>query len=182
MATNPRVRDELGTIHLVSPEDRRVGPGWSPIMAAFCHINPNGSRFTDGSFGVYYCALVEATAIAETRHHTERFLRDASQPPTRVQKRVYLSNLAAEMVDLRAEPPTSPLLDPDDWSAGQALGGKLREGHRYGVVYPSVRHPGGECAAVFRPPALSPAWQGRHLEYVWNGTSISHVYESTLVS
>src|SRR5690606_40558284 len=42
--TNDRVRDEIGCIGLVAPEDRVFGPGTGPIMAAFTHLNPAGSR------------------------------------------------------------------------------------------------------------------------------------------
>src|SRR5437660_11568940 len=51
--TNDRVRDETGQLALVPPDDRVSGPGTTPIMAAFTHLNPEGSRFSDGSFGVY---------------------------------------------------------------------------------------------------------------------------------
>src|SRR3546814_5612167 len=51
--TNDRLRDEVGVLALVPPEDRVSGPGTTPIMAAFTHLNPEGSRFTDGSFGVF---------------------------------------------------------------------------------------------------------------------------------
>ena len=44
--TNPRLRDEIGEIQLVPPDERISGPGTSIIMAAFTHLNPEGSRFT----------------------------------------------------------------------------------------------------------------------------------------
>ena len=69
--TNPRVRDEVGDIALVPPEERVSGPGASYVMAAFTHVNPKGSRFSDGSFGVYYAAAALETAIAETVFHFE---------------------------------------------------------------------------------------------------------------
>ncbi len=47
--TNPRLRDEVGDIELVPPEDRICGPGTTAIMAAFTHLNPGGSRFSDGT-------------------------------------------------------------------------------------------------------------------------------------
>jgi len=50
--TNSRLRDEVGDIRLVPPEDRISGPGTAVIMAAFTHLNPDGSRFTDGTYGV----------------------------------------------------------------------------------------------------------------------------------
>ena len=54
--TNPRLRNEVGDISMVPPEDRVSGPGSSIIMSAFTHLNPEGSRFTDGTYGVYYAA------------------------------------------------------------------------------------------------------------------------------
>ena len=44
---------------------------------------------------------------------------------------------------------------PDDYAAGQALAGRLRAEGSSGIVYDSVRHTGGMCAAVFRPRCLS---------------------------
>ena len=47
--TNPRLRNEVGEIELVPREDRVFGPGTSVIMAAFTHLNPEGSRFADNT-------------------------------------------------------------------------------------------------------------------------------------
>src|SRR5690606_7738687 len=77
--TNPRLRDEAGDIRLVAPQDRISGPGTSVIMAAFTHLNPDGSRFTDGTFGVFYAAGDIETAIAETSYHRERFMRATAE-------------------------------------------------------------------------------------------------------
>ena len=79
--TNPRVRDEVGEISLVPAAQRVTGPGASYVMASFTHINPKGSRFSDGSFGVYYAASALETAIAETVFHFEVFARDSNDPP-----------------------------------------------------------------------------------------------------
>src|SRR5690349_11222276 len=54
--TNERIRQEVGDLFLVPPEDRVSGPGSSVVMAAFTHIG-KPSRFTDGSYGVYYASL-----------------------------------------------------------------------------------------------------------------------------
>ncbi|WP_372611840.1 RES family NAD+ phosphorylase [Halomonas sp.] len=180
--TSQRLREQAGDIRLVREEDRRYGPGWTPVMAAFCHLNGDGARFTDGTFGAYYCALSEATAIAETRHHAERFLRESQEQPIQLQQRVYLSDLAGDLYDLRGGPPgSSALLTPHDWSAGQAFGRQAWNEHADGIVYPSVRDPDGECAAVLRPPVLSATRQGRHLSYEWDGERIRHVLEIRLV-
>ncbi|MGC3872157.1 hypothetical protein ACPF7Z_02670 [Halomonas sp. GXIMD04776] len=62
--TSPRRREQAGAIHLVRKEDRRYGPGWTPVMAAFCHFPREGSRFSDGTFGVYYCARPYSPLLA----------------------------------------------------------------------------------------------------------------------
>lgn len=180
--TSTRLRQEAGEIDLVRSEDRRSGPGWTPVMAAFCYPAPSGSRFADGSFGVYYAAHTEDAAIAETRYHTERFMRESNEPPIQLQRRVYLANLNAEMIDLRGRTSASALLAPDDWSASRAFGRDAWQQGAYGIVYPSVRAAESECVAVLRPPALSPTWQGAHLIYDWDGTRISHVFEISLRS
>src|SRR5687767_8740697 len=62
--TNDRLQDYAGNIALVVPEDRVTGPGTTAIMAAFTHIGIP-SRFTSGSFGVYYAGLSLETAMEE---------------------------------------------------------------------------------------------------------------------
>ena len=40
------------------------------------------------------------------------------------------------------------------------------------MVYPSVRHVGGQCAGMFYPDRASQPVQGRHLDYHWNGERV----------
>ena len=176
--TNPRLRNEAGNVQLVPPEDRISGPGASVIMAAFTHLNANGSRFSDGTYGVFYAANDLDTSIAETRHHRERFMRATGQRRMELDMRVYLANLVGELHDLRGQRAAQPLVyHRDNYSAGQHLGKTLRESGSNGIAYDSVRRAGGECAAVFRPPLLSNVRQERHLCYVWDGRQIATVYE-----
>lgn len=175
--TSGRLREQAGEIHLIAEEDRRYGPGYSPVMAAFTY--PAVSRFSDGSFGLYYCARTERTAVAETRHHREAFLRESAEPSINLEMRVYIAALKAHLRDLRATPLATPYLAPDDWRASQRLGLGARIAHESGFVYPSVRDAasGAECAGVLRPSALGPTRQGRHLEYRWDGERITGVVE-----
>ncbi|MWJ28232.1 RES domain-containing protein [Halomonas sp. ZH2S] len=179
--TSARLREEAGAIHLVREKDRRYGQGWTPVMAAFCHFPMTGSRFTDGTFGAYYCASTETTAIAETRYHAEHFMRESCEPPMMLQQRVYLSNLSGNLLDLHEAVDAQSLLAPDDWSAAQAFGRQAREDRHDGILYPSVRDTGGTCTAVLRPPILSATWQGRHLGYEWDGECIRNVFELTIL-
>src|SRR3984885_5777232 len=104
--TNPRVRDEVGDIALVPPDERVSGPGSSYVMAAFTHVNPKGSRFSDGSFGVYYVAAALETAIAETVFNFETFARDSADPPRSEDMRVLVGTVAADFEDVAALPAT----------------------------------------------------------------------------
>lgn len=176
--TNPRLRDEVGEISLVPPEERISGPGTSIIMAAFTHLNPEGSRFSDGTYGVFYAANDLETAIAETRHHRERFMRATKQEHMELDMRVYVTDLDGELHDLRGQKATQPLVyHNDNYAAGQHLAKTLRKEGSNGIAYDSVRREGGECVAVLRPRLLSNGRQERHLCYVWDGRQIASVYE-----
>ena len=177
--TNDRLRDEVGDISLVSPDERVSGPGTTPIMAAFTHLNPQGSRFTDGTYGVYYAAIDIDTAIAETCFHRTRFLAATKEPAIEVDMRSYASDLEASFHDIRnmqASIPDVYAADPDDYAPAQSLAREMREKGSSGILYNSVRKAGGECVAIFRPRVLSPVRQGSHYCYVWNGKEITAVY------
>ncbi len=180
--TNPRLREQAGAIDLVPREDRVYGPGASVIMAPFTHLNPAGSRFADGTFGVFYAAASLATSIAETRHHRERFLRATRQAPIELDMRSYLADVHARFHDIRGQRAALPdLYDPDSYVSSQEFGRGLKRGGSNGIAYESVRHSGGECLAIFRPRLVQNLRQGIHLRYVWDGTSVGRVYELRLI-
>jgi hypothetical protein len=177
--TNDRLRDEVGAIALVDPEDRVSGPGSSPVMAAFTHIGV-ASRFSDGSFGVYYAARSLRTAIEETKFHRARFLGYTQESAGEIDLRVYVGEVAKPLHDIRGAD-YGHLHDPNDWRPSQAFGLDMRAVRSWGLVYRSVRDPGGECIAALRPPAVTIPRQGPHLSYVWDGTRIVRVYQKTLI-
>jgi hypothetical protein len=180
--TNPRLRQEAGEIDLVPVEDRVSGPGASVIMAPFTHLSPPGSRFADGTFGAFYAAANLTTSIAETRFHRERFLRATRQAPMEVDMRSYLADVAAKFHDIRGQRASLPAIyDPDSYVSSQELGRALKRNGSNGIAYDSVRHPGGECLALFRPRLIQNLRQGMHLRYVWDGARISRVYELRLI-
>ena len=112
--TNPRIRDEVGQLQLVPKDERVSGAGSTAIMAAFTHLNPDGSRFSDGSYGVYYAAHALDTAIAEVGHHRAVFLARTREPAIDIDMRVITATLDAELHDLRAlGTPGAALFDPD---------------------------------------------------------------------
>lgn len=181
--TNPRLREEAGDIQLVAPEDRITGNGCSCIMAAFTHPNPDGSRFSDGSYGVYYAARSEQTAIRETVHHRERLMRYQDVGQQEIFMRAYVGEIEAELADLRGmKQPLANLYCPDSYSASQRFGSERRANKDWGIAYNSVRDPDGECVAIFRPPACQPVRQGKHFIYYWDGSRIANVAEVSEVT
>ena len=171
--TNPRLRQQLGRIDLIAPDQRIAGPGTTPIMAAFCHPNPDGSRFSLGNFGVYYAARDLPTALAETVHHRSRMLAATAEAPCTLEMRCYLADIGCKLHDIRAGWPT--LHDPLSYVASQRIAVELRTAGSNGIVYDSVRRPGGHCVAMFRPDRIAPTRQGEHLYYHWDGSRIAHV-------
>lgn len=180
--TNPRLMETIGNLDLV-PEDRRVGgPGASYLMAPFTHASPDRpSRFSDGRFGVLYVGDRYEVALMETIHHHTEFMKATGEPPGWTsQFREIVLDVRAELHDLRAgDPAYGPLFDPEGYAASQALGLSLRTEAANGLVYPSVRQPDGECAALFYPDLASDPRQGRHLDYHWNGERVDYVRDLT---
>ncbi|MFY2762608.1 RES family NAD+ phosphorylase [Arenimonas sp. MALMAid1274] len=172
--TNARLRQELGQLDLVPRERRISGPGTQPVMAAFTHLNPDGSRFSDGSYGVFYAARTLDTAIAETMYHRGRFMAATREPAMKLDMRCYRTSIEGRLHDLRKG--WAAMLRPDDYRAPQALARELRAAGSDGVVYPSVRHAGGECVGVFFPDLVKPCVQAQHLIYSWDGERMQAEY------
>jgi hypothetical protein len=181
--TNPRIRQELGALSLVPPADRVSGPGATLIMASFTHLNPEGSRFSDGSYGVYYGADKLETAVAEVSYHRARFLARTAEPEIDVDLRWIEAELNQQVHDLRSgsvgKDDLSDICDPDHYGASQSLGRSLRGKGSTALVYDSVRHAGGQCVAVFVPRALARARAAGHLSLHWDGQRISHWFEKS---
>ena len=176
--TNDRLREEAGRIELVPPAERRFGPGSGPIMAAFTHVNPQGSRFSDGTFGMFYAAGDRDTAVVETQHHHGLFLAATGEGPMHLPMRLYRVAIDARLHDLR--PPgavADEVHDPASWRASRALGIALRRAGSAGVAYRSVRRLGGQCAGLFKPRGASGCVQAAVLLYVWDGRAFVDVYE-----
>ena len=155
---NPRVRDEVGEIRLVAPEERVSGPGASWVMAAFTHRNPAGSRFSDGSYGVYYAARELRTAVRETAFHFARF---AARQRRRAALRGHARAGRAHRQSLRRRggaarrraraPAGAGLVRRQPAVRRRACAPPARNG----LVYPSVRDAGGRVRR--RLPARQPS-------------------------
>jgi hypothetical protein len=63
------------------------------------------------------------------------------------------------------------------YAASQELADRLVKESSFGIAYDSVRHKGGQCVAVLRPPVLSNCERERNLIFEWDGKKIEKVYE-----
>jgi RES domain len=177
--TNPRLRTELGEIDLIPASERVAGPGSTPVMAAFTHLNRQGSRFSDGTWGVYYAGESLTTAVAEVSFHCARFMAETQQPAIDVDYRAYAARLIQPLLDLRG-PAWDPHHQPNSYQASSALARELRGQGAWGLVYRSVRRPEGECVAIFRPQAIQvPVTQSAHVSLRWDGKAISSWYRKS---
>ncbi len=183
--TNERVRSELGQIERVPAADRIYGPGSGPVMAAFTHVNLEGSRFSNGDYGVFYAARDRATAVAETRHHHGRFLAATAQGAMHLPMRLYHVAIDAKLHDLRllaggiTSKDHGDIYHPSDYTAARALGAQLHRSGSAGVAYRSVRHAKGQCVGLFSPRGASACLHAAYLLYAWDGQAFADVYEKT---
>ncbi|MCA3692358.1 MAG: RES family NAD+ phosphorylase [Aquidulcibacter sp.] len=180
--TNPRLMASIGNLDLVPPARRVGGTGASYLMAPFTHISPDRpSRFSDGSYGVLYVAAQFDTALFETIHHHARFMaRTGEAPGWTSQFREMILAVHADLHDLRSGATGhQDALNPDSYAVSQALAASLRATGSDGIVYPSVRHVGGECVGLFYPDCASNPTQGRHLAYHWDGQRVDLVRDAS---
>jgi hypothetical protein len=177
--TNPRVRQEAGEISVVPPSRRVTGKGSSAVMAPFTLISKlKPTRFSDGSYGVYYAANKFETALREVAFGWGRFYAQTNDDPHDESFRVLKGKIDKLMRDIRGggwEPLLHP--DPANYGAPQAFAMALREAGAHGIVYPSVRHSKGECIAAFWPDVVSIPTEKKHVGLRWNGSSIDSWFD-----
>ena len=175
--TNDRISGELGSLHCVPREEWVVGqPMASVVMAAYCHPRPGGARFSSEDRGAWYAGRTVDTALAESIYHRSHELSEAGVLEARLQVRLFLCDFSTRFHDVRRAPAASPeLYNPDDYTSSQRFARRLLDCGSHGIVYRSVRHPGGQCLACFRPKLVKNVRVGGHFEYRWEGASSPRV-------
>lgn len=175
--SNPRLAESIGMLDLVPLERRVGGDGASWAMAPFVHVSlDRPSRFSDGSFGIYYAGDRFEVALFETLYHHSRFMSQTAQEPGWTSEfRELVGSIDAEMHDIRGQAGFRNCLDADSYAASQNLARHLHSAEVNGIVYPSVRYPDGACIAAFWPDVVGIPTQGRHLAYHWDGVRADQV-------
>lgn len=178
--TNPRLHNEAGRLELIPRSEIPFGiPGCSYATAPFTHVNPAGSRFSNGTYGVLYLASTMDTALAEVRHHQDRYWSnvDGLSYERFVFRGLSCQFNEAGMRDATSVPMTDHLYDPDDYSHGHRIGRLLKDAGCPGLRYRSVRKAGQDCWALMTPKPVLSIVQTAHYEMIWNGriSSVSAV-------
>ncbi len=144
--------------------------GQSHINAAFAYTRASGNRFNTGARGAWYCAWDTLTSAQEVGFHRTRELGFIGRFEGEARYVELLADFIGDFPDIHGE--THPALDADPergYPAGQRLAADLRaEGHR-GLIYPSVRHPGGQCFVAFDPAIIQNVRPGASWKLVWQG-------------
>lgn len=169
--TNPRLLNEVGAIELIPRDQIPFGiPGCSYATAPFTHVNPDGSRFGDGSFGVLYVADNMETALAEVAYHQNRYW---SKVENLSYERFVFRGLTcrfsdAGMKDASGLPMTDSIYDAEDYTHSHQLGKAVKAAGSAGLKYGSVRSVGNRCWALMTPASVASIHQTAHYEMIWN--------------
>lgn len=171
LATNDRLAAEFQQSAGIGLEELVFGvPHATVVNAAFCHAHPLGSRFSGPERGAWYAGFELETSQMEVGFHKSVQLAEIDRFEETVTYDDFFADFTASFHDLRGRRGFRTCLDPRSYLASQALTEQLLEAESLGVVYPSVRRPGGTCLACFRPALVANVRRDRTYRFTWNGT------------
>jgi RES domain-containing protein len=175
-ATSGRLMAQRGGLFDLDPRELVFGaPGHTFINAAFTYTRPGGSRFNGEERGAWYCGFAVETSLAEVAYHLTRELDSVGRFENVTDYAELIADFIGSFHDLRGDDFRGGAFLGADISAaypaGQALAQRLRmEEGGIGLLYPSVRHPGGTCLAAFHPGLVQNLRQGGVWRLEWRGT------------
>lgn len=143
------------------------------VNAAFTHTRAGGNRFNDADRGAWYCATASLVAIEEVGYHRTRELVFADWFEDSAEYVELLADFAGDFPDLTGAEPAPPCLGPDPATAyplGQRKARALRAAGERGLVYPSVRRPGGVCFVAFEPQIVQNVRPAAKWRLAWRGS------------
>ncbi|TAK92212.1 MAG: RES domain-containing protein [Burkholderiaceae bacterium] len=170
-ATNQRLIGEQGGLPGIGVDELIFGvPNFRIVNAAFTYARPEGSRFNDGERGAWYCSFDEATVLAEIIFHKTVEYAEIDRFHDSVSYQALLADFTSVFHDLRGASAYAPCLDPHSYVASQALAAQLLEAGSTGIIFPSVRRPGGINLACFRPALVGHVRRAQTYRLHWEGS------------
>jgi len=170
-ATNERLRYEAGLLPGIGMDELVFGvPNFRIINAAYTYARPEGSRFNDGERGAWYCAFSLETALAEVSFHKTVEYQEIGRFDDSLTYQAMLADFNATFHDIRGARGFNKYLDPRSYVASQDLAATLLDLGSMGIIYPSVRHPGGINLACFRPALVGNVRKGQAYRLTWAGS------------
>ncbi|HET8637887.1 MAG TPA: RES family NAD+ phosphorylase [Acidobacteriaceae bacterium] len=176
-ATNERIQGEIYGLGGISNFELVYGiPGSQIIRAAFLHPGPFGGRFNDATRGAWYAAKRVETAVAEVAYHKAKRLSEMvvfGLPGERPDEEVssyddWQADFHGPFHALESAKDYAEFLRPEPvpqcYAPSQVLARQLLGEQSNGVLYPSVRHRGGQCLACFRPALVYQPRRGERYE------------------
>lgn len=170
--TNTRLKADEGLLPGIGIHELVYGVSyWAIVNAAFTHASPTGGRFNTSERGAWYAGLERETSLAEVAFHKLRDLEEISWSEEELFTfDDYLADFHADFESLFGKRPddfaaylqASPI--PQCYAKPQQLASELMEHGSNGIIYPSVRRPGGTCLVCFRPALVYHVRRGARLE------------------
>lgn len=178
--TNSRIQASGSGMPDLDPRELVFGrPNDSFVNAAFTHVRPGGNRFNDGLRGAWYCGFDVATSLGEVTYHLTRELDAIGRYDNVTDYAEMIADFIGPFHDLtETSLATQPYLGADvglAYPSGQVLARQLRQQGSNGLIYPSVRYPGGTCLAAFRPSLVQNLRQGSLWRLTWAGSRTPEV-------
>lgn len=139
------------------------------------------SRYGDGTVRVWYGALDQLTALAETCWHQLQQLQaiEGIAAPVVRYRAVYRVQARGLFLELRNKEGEHPQLLDEDYAATQAIGKHVAAQGLPGLLYPAARWPSGDCLAAFRAEPLADPRLLHYLTYRIDPVAATVVIERT---
>jgi hypothetical protein len=151
-----------------------AGYGWTYVNAAFCYTKAIGNRFNGPERGAWYASHGESsvdTAQAEVAWDLTRELEATGVFENITAYRELLAGFTTRLHDLDSRVGDGALgSDPTEaYPIGQTLARDVLGSGGNGLLYPSIRHEGGQCMVALRPHLVQNVRQGNTWTFEWAG-------------
>jgi hypothetical protein len=172
-ATDPRLHAENELLPAIgSSELVFVTPNYAVVNRAFCHSHPLGGRFHGPSRGIWRASFTQDTALRELIWHRTVQLAEIGVLTDSILVENYLADFDASFHDIRDSEHFAECMVADNYVASQVLGRQLFHAGSNGVIYHSVRKPGGTCISCFRSPLVGNVRAGGVWRVTWENSPV----------